>query len=101
MITCKECGSEYLSIWRECYPGGAETGCTVLLWGILQLLVGLVLCALAFLFSRGVLWLFVVLFLLMGAVKIWTIPDNMRTILEHGGNKCPNCGKSNELRWYN
>jgi hypothetical protein len=101
MITCKECGCEYLSIWRECYPGGAETGFTVLLWGILQLLVGLVLCALEVLFSPCVLWIFATLFLLMGVIKIWTIPDNMRTILMHGGNNCPNCGTSNELRWYN
>jgi hypothetical protein len=98
MITCKQCGCEFLSIWREGYPGGAETGITVLIWGIGQLLLGLVLFGLGFLFSG--FYIFAVLMLLMGLLRIATIPDNRKTILQHGGKRCPNCDTENELHWY-
>lgn len=101
MIKCKECGCEYLSIWKEGYPGGAETGATILVWGIGQMVFGLVLWIVAFIFGFRILHLFGPLFLLMGILRIASITDNRRAIIEHGGNICPNCGTSNELHWYN
>ncbi len=100
MMKCKQCECEFLSIWKEGYPGGAETGATILLWGIGQFVVGVMLAGVAFVFGVPLLYLFGALFMLMGLLKVASIPDNKSLILQHGGNKCPNCGASNELSWY-
>lgn len=101
MITCKKYGCEFQSIWRERYPGGAETGVTVLFHGAGLLLVGSVLYGLGFLLDDRRLCHFVGgLFLLMGLVKIWMIPDNRRQLIKNGGNRCPECDTPNEIHWY-
>ncbi len=100
MITCKECGHHFLSIWREHYPGGAETGATVLVWGVGLFFAGLLLFVIGALLSIRVLYLFAVLSALMGLLKLASMPENKRIIMSHGGNKCPECDTSNELHWY-
>jgi hypothetical protein len=100
MITCRQCGHKYLSIWREHYPGGATTGVTILVHGILLLLIGLLLGVMAFLLSVGILYVLAVVLLLMGLLKIASIRDNRQVLIMHGGNKCPECDTPNDLRWY-
>lgn len=100
VITCKNCGHRFLSIGREHYPGGATTGITILLWSVGLFLVGLALCFLNLRFDERVLYLFATIFVLMGLLKLVSIPENRRMIKAHGGNICPKCDTSNELRWY-
>ncbi len=100
MITCNQCGNTFLPVWRERYPGGADTCATILLWASAQLFVGAILGAVGFYFNQHVFYLFAVLFILMSVLKVASIPENMRIILDHGGNICPKCGASNDLHWY-
>jgi len=100
MIKCKRCGHGFLSTWRETYPGGAETGVTVLFRGIGLLSGGLLLCGIGYLLSVRAIYIFAVLLSLMGVLKISMIRDNRRTIKAHHGHECPDCGMANELKWY-
>ena len=101
MITCKKCGTEFQSIWKEAYPGGAESCGTIMFWALAQFMVGAILCTVAFYAAQNVVYFFAGLFILISILKIASIPDNMRVILDHGGNECPNCATPNQLRWYN
>ena len=71
------------------------------MWGLGQFVFGAALWSVAFFVGIRVLHIFGPLFLLMGLLKIASIPDNMKVILQHGGNQCPECDAWNELHWYN
>jgi hypothetical protein len=100
MITCKQCGNEFLPIWREGYPGGAETCGTIVVRAFGLFVVGAFFCAVGFYSTLNVFYFFGTLFVLMSWLKIASIPENRQVILNHRGNECPNCGASNELSWY-
>ena len=100
MITCKQCGCEFLPIWREGYPGGAETGGTILVRAFVAFIVSMVLLALGVWFDMWPFYFFGALLFALAILRMWSLPDNRQIIISHGGNKCPNCGAENELRWY-
>jgi len=100
MMKCKQCGNTFLPVWREHYPGGAETCGTILIWAFVQFIIGATLCTLGFYFKLTLFYVIAALFILMSVLKLASIPENMRIILDHGGNICPNCSASNDLHWY-
>jgi hypothetical protein len=61
---------------------------------------GSLFVALGALLDIRMLYLVAAVLLLMGVVKIASIPENKRIIIAHGGDKCPECGTPNELHWY-
>ena len=98
MVTCKECGCQFCSIWQEGYPGGAETGATLLYRAIIKFICALVLAVAGFVFKFSLLYIAGGGIALLGVLQICTIPENRRILIEHGGHKCPECGAANELR---
>jgi len=100
MVTCRECGCEFQSIWREAYPGGAQTGATIVAIALLELVVAVVLLALAILCDMRGFYFLGAPVLVLALLKISSLPENRRVKIRHGGHKCPECGLENELHWY-
>lgn len=74
-------------------------GIELVLLGIVLVLAGGALGLVGLLTGFKAAYIFSACLAAIGLLKIATMPDHKKTVIAHGGDKCPNCGTQNELRW--
>ncbi len=100
MITCKQCKCQFFSTWSQGYPGAVSTCGSVVFWSVFLFLVALVLATYGVLSGEREYFVMAVFAALGSILKALSYAETRKVLLAHGGNKCPDCGAENDLRWY-
>jgi hypothetical protein len=100
MITCEKCRTEFSARGVQAYPGGTDPPGSHVVCALLFGVAGVVCLAVGLFVLRIVMFALAIGGIVGALFSISAISEAKRICEQAGGGVCPNCGHSNEVKWY-